>query len=189
MFHQINISYCHLQHKIQKDKTHTGQSHSLQSKILHNLKVSLLPLQFSYYKEKISITNCNLTLCKHCDKSLFTRTQTLIYDPLDGPAGVFTVNGTSPKCTPQRTLQALFSSTLPGDCVRMQQRYELLELPLNETYQHHQSQQHRLSVVLCHDWKNSGRVRMKLATQQKRRAQQRVFFTLCCQNIDISGSE
>lgn len=75
---------------------------------------------------------------------------------------MFTVNWTSPECTPQRTLQPLFSSTLPGDSVRMKRRYEQLELPLNETHQHHQSQQHRLPITLRHDWTNSGRARMKI---------------------------
>lgn len=88
-------------------------------------------------------------------------TQTLICDLCCAPASVFTVNWTSPKCTPQRTLLPLFSSTLPGDSVRMKQRYEQLELPLNETYQRRQSQQHRLPIALRHDWTNSGRARMK----------------------------
>lgn len=47
--------------------------------------------------------------------------------------------------------------------MRMKQRYEQLELPLNETYQHHQSQQHGLPIALCHDWANSVRARMKEA--------------------------
>lgn len=88
-----------------------------------------------------SISNCNLTLWKRRDKSLHTHTQTLIHDLGDAPASVFTVNWTSPMWTPQRTLQPLFPSTLPGESVSMKQRYEQLELPLNETYQHRQSQQ------------------------------------------------
>ena len=90
-----------------------------------------------------SITDCNLTLWRHRDKSLHSHTQTLIHDLCDAPASVFTVNWGSPECTPQRTLQPLFSSALPGDSVRMKQRYEQLELPLRETYQLHRSQQHK----------------------------------------------
>lgn len=130
--------------------------------MVYNLNYSLLQkISVLFPVISFSITNCNLTLWMRRDKSLHTHTQTLIYDLCDAPASVFTVNWTSPKCTPQRTLQPLFSSTPPGDAVRMKQRYERLELPLHETYQRRQSQQHTLPVELCRDWTNSGRARMK----------------------------